>query len=278
MQSFADSVQSQVAYVNDEWRDNEDIPYIYSRESRHKNTSQREVTIYNARSAHERGLLDLDHEGYVLVDHHSSFADFHSKELVLSTYFPEMRELLLDVTGAEEALPFPFYQVRSKDPEHFFDAYSLYMHCDYSPSSCIPFAQSVIKHSDSTTAFAAQDWDFAFYNLWRPVDNPVERDPLVWIDASTVQPDDIIDYRPVKDADQGVAAVPLFNQDQKLNYLPGMQTDEVLILKQLDSRAGKSQVCPHTSFVDPTAPTDARARQSIDVRFLCIFPKGKAPD
>ena len=117
-------------------------------------------------------------------------------------------------------------------------------------------------------------WDYAFYNLWRAVEVPVECDPLVWVDASTVLAQDIIDYRPVKEGtDQGVAAVPLFNTNHRHHYIPNMQPDEVLILKQLDSRQGVAQVCPHTSFVDPTTPADARPRRSIDVRFLCIFDK-----
>ena len=52
-----------------------------------------------------------------------------------------------------------------------------------------------------------------------------------------------------------------------------MNPDEVLVFKQLDSRIEKSLVCPHTSFIDPNAAPDAAERQSIDIRFMCVFPK-----
>ena len=52
-----------------------------------------------------------------------------------------------------------------------------------------------------------------------------------------------------------------------------MQTDEVLVFKQQDSRDGHAKVCPHTSFVDPFAKDDAPERYSIDIRILCVYKK-----
>ena len=69
------------------------------------------------------------------------------------------------------------------------------------------------------------------------------------------------------------AALPLYDEAQTLYYVPHMRPDEVLIIKQLDSRPEKSQVCPHTSFADPTAAPDATERESIDVRVMCAFRK-----
>ncbi len=267
------SVRSKVAYVNDEWRHADEAPRIFSRASREQNTSLREVEIFSARDIPAASALDLNREGYQLLDHQTAFSHFHEKEKVLGEYFPEMRELLLEITGAADALSFPFYQVRSANPRHFFDAYSLYMHCDYTMADPERFAQSVIKNHHPEAVYPSDEWDFAFYNLWRPVEYPAEKDPLVWVDAGSVDARDIIDYLPVNEVGKGKASVPLFNEAHKHLYAPDMTTDEVLILKQLDSRPGKAMVCPHTSFVDPTAPADARPRQSIDVRFVCMFPK-----
>ena len=80
-------------------------------------------------------------------------------------------------------------------------------------------------------------------------------------------------YGTDEEGDKAQAAVPLFNEEQRYCYLPNMKTDEVLVLKQLDSRSDKSLVCPHTSFIDPSAPADAAERESIDIRFMCVFPK-----
>jgi hypothetical protein len=271
--SFPKSVDSQIAFLNDEWRHRDTVPRIYSRQSRHANTSRHDVSIHNGRIRHEAGDLDLDGSGFVLVDHESAVTDFRNKEVVLQQYFPEMRELILELTGAHDAFSFPFYQVRSREPEHFFDAYSLYMHCDYSPDTWSRFAQSIIRNSGREQHYPSSEWDFAWYNLWRPVGHTVEKDPLVVMDASTVDRDDIVNYQAAKEEVKAQAALPLFNEDQRYYYIPGMRTNEVLVLKQLDSRADKALVCPHTSFADPTAPADAQDRESIDIRFMCVFPK-----
>jgi hypothetical protein len=273
MAVFPDSVESQIAFLNDEWRASDDVPRIYSRQSRHANTSRRDVTIHNGRIRHEAGDLDLDGSGFVLVDHESAVTDFRNKDVVLQQYFPEMRDLILELTGAQDAISFPFYQVRSKQPEHFFDAYSLYMHCDFSPDTLSQFAQSIVRNSGRELDYPSSRWDFALYNLWRPVGGVVEKDPLVVTDASTVDRHDIINYQAAKEQAKAQAALPFFNERQRYYYIPGMRTDEVLVFKQLDSRLDKSLVCPHTSFVDPTTQIDAQDRESIDIRFMCVFPK-----
>ena len=212
-----------------------------------------------------------------MVEHESQVSDFHDKQQVTDVYFAEMRDLILAKTGATAAFAVDFYQVRSAEPAHFFDAYSLYMHCDFSPDSRTKLARHFIRAAtraaDTETEYSDEAWDFAVYNLWRPVGGPVERDPLVLIDASTVARSDILEYSPMKDRDDGRAALPLYNPDQTLYYVPHMQPNEVLVFKQLDSRPGHALVCPHTSFQDPTAKADAPPRQSIDIRMVCVFPK-----
>lgn len=273
MPQYPASVESEVAYLKPEWRERKDIPQIYSRQSRMNNTARQNVTIYNARPRHAAGELDLDSSGFILVEHESKVTDFHDKQQVADIYFAEMRDLILAETGAAAAFPVQFYQVRSAEPAHFFDAYSLYMHCDFSPNGCTKLARHFIRAAGSEIEYSDEAWDFALYNLWRPVDGPVERDPLVLIDASTVARSDILEYSPVKDRHDGRAALPLYNPDQTLYYVPHMQPHEVLVFKQLDSRPGHALVCPHTSFQDPTAKADAPARQSIDIRMVCVFPK-----
>jgi hypothetical protein len=266
-------VESEVAFLKAEWRERKDIPHIYSRQSRLDNTERYHVTIHNARPRHTAGDLDLDDSGFILVEHESKVTDFRDKQLVADVYFPEMRDLILAKTGAAAAFAVDFYQVRSADPAHFFDAYSLYMHCDFSPVSQNKLVRHFIRAADKEFEYSDEAWDFAVYNLWRPVGGPVERDPLVLIDASTVARSDILEYSPIKDRDDGRAALPLYNPDQTLYYVPHMQPHEVLVFKQLDSRPGHALVCPHTSFRDPTAKADARARESIDIRMVCVFPK-----
>ena len=273
MTAHPEHVTARISFVKDMWRDRADDPHIYSRASRRENTCEREVVVHNARLRDAAGDLHLDRSGFVLVRHATTVTDFQSKDVVVGQYFAAMCELILGLTGAADAVAFPFYQVRTSDPKHFFDAYSLYMHCDYTPNTLSAFARSVLAPSGRAERYPDSDWDYAFYNLWRPIGDVVQRNPLVLIDASTVRREDIIDYRPVREGERGRAAVPLYHPEQRFYYVPLMRPDEVLVFKQLDSRPGHAFVCPHTSFEDPTTAPDAPDRRSIDIRFLCVFPK-----
>ncbi len=266
-------IESQIAFLNDEWRDRAEIPRIYSKASRLANTSRRDVTIHNARLRDAAGDLDLDGSGFVIAKHATSVTDFRMKHVVVDDYFPEMRELILQMTGAADAFPVQFYQVRSRNPEHFFDAFSLYMHCDFSPNGWPRLAQHMIRSAGEKRAYNADEWEFSLYNLWRPVGCEVQKDPLVVMDASSLDRRDIVDYSAVKDSDTALAAVPMYSVNQRCYYVPKMQVDEVLVFKQMDTRSGKALVCPHTSFHDPTAAPDAKDRESIDIRMVCVFPK-----
>ena len=129
-----------------------------------------------------------------------------------------------------------------------------------------------LKENDALDAYPAESWDYAWYNLWRPIGGVVKKNPLVVMDASTLKREDIINYSASKDR-KGYAAVPLFEQAQRLYYVPDMRPDEVLVIKQMDTRKGRAFVSPHTSFDDPSSPDDAPERESIDIRFMCVFPK-----
>lgn len=83
--------------------------------------------------------------------------------------------------------------------------------------------------------------------------------------------DDIIEYRLAPTGEASLAALPVYNPSQKFYYYPMMRTDEVLIFKQQDSRDDVAKVCPHTSFIDPSAEVDVPERHSIDIRMLCVY-------
>jgi hypothetical protein len=264
-------VKAQVAFVDEPWRHRPEAPRIYSRQTRLANTSLQDVVIHNARLRREAADLDLDQSGFALVDDPIQIEDARDNSYVRSSYFPHMRHLIRSLTGAHDALDVGFYQVRSSQPEHFFDAFSLYMHCDFGLGDWQGFAKSVLKEHGKDYSF--EDWDFACYNLWRPLGEEVQKNPLVLIDASTLAEEDIISYLPFEKGQSPRVSLPLYSENQRLYYVPRMRPDEVLIFKQLESRPGKAVVCPHASFVDPNSPPDAPERTSIDIRFLCVFPK-----
>jgi hypothetical protein len=50
-----------------------------------------------------------------------------------------------------------------------------------------------------------------------------------------------------------------------------MRADEAMRLKCFDSERDRARFTAHTAFDDPTSPTDAPARESIEVRTLAFF-------
>ena len=280
---MAGSVRAQVAFLNSEWRGRQEMPRIYSRKTRLESTTKRDVEIRDARPLHEAGELHLDKNGFVVVEHATSFDAFDDKGRIEREYYPEMNQLARRVTGADLVFTFPYHQVRSRNPEHFFDAYSLYVHCDFSDRIWPELANEIIRQSGSEERFPVEEWDFALYNLWRAVGSEVQRDPLLLIDKSTVDPSDLVEYQLTRGPGSKIgslevyAALPVYNEKQRLLYVSGLRPDEVLVFKQHDTRFPGPEVCPHSSFVDPTSPPNAPERRSIEVCMIGLFrkPEGK---
>jgi hypothetical protein len=60
-----------------------------------------------------------------------------------------------------------------------------------------------------------------------------------------------------------------YNPNHRWFYFPEMTPDEALLLTCYDSATdGRTRFGPHTAFVDPTTPTDAPPRESIELRTL----------
>jgi len=259
---------TEVGYLNPEWKGRTEPPRILSGATRRANTSPQSVEVHDARALAEAGGLDLDTNGFIHARHRSSVTDFRDPAQIRDVYLHEMSELLSGLTGADQVFAHFFAPIRSENPEFFFGAYSLYMHCDYALSVEQKRIREVLKLHNSPLAEAAPGWDFAWYNVWRPIDHEVQARPLTLLDASTLDPADVVEYRPTDDE---FASLPVFDERQRLYYFPRMQTDEVAIFKQLDTRRERAQVCPHTSFHDPDSPPDALPRRSIELRLMCAF-------
>jgi hypothetical protein len=60
-----------------------------------------------------------------------------------------------------------------------------------------------------------------------------------------------------------------YNPDHRWFYVSRMTADEILLLKCFDSNTdGRARFAPHGAFADPTTPSDAPPRESIELRTL----------
>ena len=257
-------VTAEVRYLNSEWKNRKERPFIYSKSTRQENTTKHEVEITDAREIAIDGDLDLDSNGFVLAEHKTKLSNFHDELAVKGIYDTEIAPMLQQLTGAN-LVKVVGHQIRTEDPKTFLGAYSRYLHCDYPLTPSENREKNLLGHS-------IEDRTYAWYNIWEPVDRPAMQNQLTVLDARTLDlQEDICEYNFTDKRDGGYAAIPVYNQNHRLYYFSNMQPGEALVFKQFDSRPNKAFVCPHTAFYDPSVTLDHEGRRSIEFRALCVF-------
>jgi hypothetical protein len=64
----------------------------------------------------------------------------------------------------------------------------------------------------------------------------------------------------------------LYNPKHCWYYFPRMERNEAILLKCYDSKDdGRARFTAHTSFEDPSSPSNASPRESIEVRALVFW-------
>jgi hypothetical protein len=224
----------------------------------------------------------LDREGFLLVKHASSIADFGLIEEdaeVDERYVAEMTELLAEVTGAQRV-----FLLGGGKKRHGESA-------TQELSSLLNAKPARYPHADNTDASSAEligliglfvdDIDpgaysrHAMYNAWRAVSPPPQDIPLAVCDAGSVQPDDEVTIRAVSLERSGEITHDTtgyrHNPLHRWHYYPDMTRDEVLVFKAHDTDPGRPKRVPHTAFADPSCPAGVATRASVEVRALALF-------
>jgi hypothetical protein len=105
--------------------------------------------------------------------------------------------------------------------------------------------------------------------LWRPMRGPVLDTHLALCDHRTVGPTDLVpsDLEYGERVSRGYTVS--YNPTHVWYYAPNMTRDEAYLIKCSDTKSGDcAQFAPHAAFDDPTAPSGAPYRWSIEVRML----------
>ncbi|MBM3396010.1 MAG: methyltransferase [Betaproteobacteria bacterium] len=224
--------------------------------------------------------LDLDDQGFECHTATSRFSDFFDDSAVRAHYYPEVRDILMSLTGARDVVVFD-HNVRSaaraargqmgvREPVD-------QVHNDYTllsgPKRKLEILQAVGKE-------ALADHRVAFVNLWRPLVGPIQDNPLAVCDAQSVSADDLIDteihHFGENDLEtprhRGQIYSVRHNPAHRWYYVSDMQPREFLLLKNYDSRDdGVARFMPHTGFNHPDCPVQHTPRESIEARTLVIF-------
>jgi hypothetical protein len=252
--------ERQVAYL---YEPPEGIPARSGRNIKHT------LPVYNGRAVADR--LTLDGQGFAFVRHETKVVNFYDPDEVRRVYYPEVAQLVKDVTGAIRVEVFD-HNVRSRpmakaglngarEPVKF-------AHNDYTLKS----GPQRVRDLLSEEAEALLKHRFAEINVWRPIRGPVEETPLAVCDAQSMT---LADFIPTdlkyRDRTGEVYSVA-YNPTHRWYYFPRMERNEALLLKCYDSAEdGRARFTAHTGFDDPTSPPDAAPRESIESRMLVFF-------
>lgn len=231
------------------------------------------VSIANARIA-TRGPT-LDHEGFALASHRSGIEDFRDARFVAQRYAPEIRELLLELSGADTVVVNPRgvlrYGERSPACGKGDNSYpARFVHVDVSDATAAIFAAQTNTRRDRRVR------RYCHYNVWRVLTPPPQDVPLAVCDAQSVSPDDLVKADAIFDT-PGVpewsfeGLVVLFSPQHRWSYFSDMDRDHVLVFKTNDSDRSYAHCVPHVAFDDPTCPAGVEPRTSIEMRGIAYW-------
>lgn len=264
------------------------------------------LPVYNARD--EAGdFRDVDRTGFAYYTSPSSV----SPETVLSNstdiqkeYYAEieaaLKANLVDGNKVSRVILFD-HTVRVHHPEAARQPVQA-VHVDQTTAAAVA---RVRRHAGADAEELLKK-RFQLINVWRPIGHPSSDFPLGVIDWRTASFADLVPtdlLYPKHDnydgEDRGKETLPDQNSlrstegyevrgetlnvkhsdGQRFYYVKDMTPDEVMFIKCFDSDAehldggkpGLAGFTPHTAFIDPNTPADAKPRQSIEVRCLVFY-------
>lgn len=231
-----------------------------------------DVPVHDIRGHESEYTLDKDAFKVVSNLPESAERNFVEDESIKKNYYPEVEKLLLDhVAGSHKIFIFD-HTIRRSNPDAPRAPVNK-VHIDQTTKS----ATQRVRHHLPDEAEKLLQGRYRIINIWRPLNGPVQANPLGFASSETTEDRDVIPVEHRYPDRTGETAGIRYNKNQKWHYLSGMRNDERLFLECFDSNALNSDEVkggrvPHTAFKDPRTPADAVGRESIEVRALVFGP------
>jgi hypothetical protein len=229
----------------------------------------RRVAIHNGRPHASEFVLDRN--GFRFVGHDTKVADFYDEAEIKRVYYPEMEALIKAESGAKRVVVFD-HTLRTADDElresKKIREVVRRVHNDYTEWSAPQRVRDILP--DEAEELLKRR--FAIIQAWRPIRYPVETYPLAIADAKTLAPGDMIVSERRAPGRIGQTYAIKYNPAHKWYWFPRMRREEAYVFKVFDSeKDGRARWTAHTAFEDPTAPPNARPRESIEIRTMAFF-------
>ena len=225
------------------------------------------VEIINGRGR----SFSLDANGFTFVEHDTAVADFFDPEQLRDIYYPEVVELIQNISGAKRVQVFDHTLRSGNEAEReakLLREPVLSAHNDYTEWS----GPNRVREVMGEEAEGLLKSRFAIIQVWRAINQPIQSNPLAIADAKSVAADDLLIAERRYPHRVGQTYRLKYSPQHRWFYFPQMRRDEALVFKVYDSeKDGRARFTPHTSFDDPATPTGAPPRQSIEARALVFF-------
>jgi hypothetical protein len=229
----------------------------------------RRVVIHNGRLEADRFALERD--GFRFVRHDTKIVDFFDEDQVRRVYYPEMEALVKQESGASRVVVFD-HTLRTADDEQREELKIREpvrrAHNDYTEWSGPQRVRDLLPQ-EAETLLARR---FAIVQVWRPIRHPVESFPLAICDARSLKPENLVISERRYPNRIGQTYAVTYDPAHRWYWFPRMRRDEAIVFKVYESlKDGRARWTAHTAFDDPTAPANARPRESIEIRTLAFF-------
>lgn len=227
------------------------------------------MTIHNGRPHVDE--FRLDREGFRFVRHDTKMKSFFDEAEIKRVYYPEMEALIKKESGAKRVIVFD-HTIRLADEnlreEKKLREPVLRAHNDYTEWSAPQRVRDLVPDE----AAELLKHRFAIIQVWRPIHHPVETDPLGICDARTIAFEDGVVSERRYPGRVGQTYAMKYSPRHKWYWFPRMRPDEALVFMVFDSmKDGRARWTAHSAFTDPTSPSNARPRESIEIRTIAFF-------
>jgi hypothetical protein len=218
--------------------------------------------------------IELDRQGFALVEQHTAVRDFWDDEEVRRVYYPEAERFIAEKTGASRVFIFDHLQRRrvpgaTRRAPGVPPQPATRVHVDHTSRSGPQRVRDLLP-DDAEELLKGR---VQVINMWRPIRGPLQDAPLAVCDARTVDPADLVPSDLVYRERVGETYSVKYNPAHEWYYVPEMRREQALLLKIADTKTdGRARFMAHTSFTDPTTPPDAFPRESIELRTLVFHP------
>ena len=219
--------------------------------------------------------FSLDREGFALVRHPTVVRNFYDDEEVRRVYYPAAEAFLKATLKADRVVIFD-HTVRKRVE----GAPDIRGAGPRQPATRVHVDQTVTSGANRVREHLPEEAEellkgrVQVINLWRPIRGPLRDSPLAMLDGTTVKESDLVASDLIYPNRSGETYSVTYSSDHRWFYFPEMTSDEAILLKCYDSATdGRTRFGPHTAFVDPTTPSDAPPRESIELRTLVFHKK-----